>query len=148
MILDALRHNKNIFQMNVAGNSISEPIVNDIDNCLRANSKLVNVPTDAGHAPGFLHQTAEIRRGLGLGPNDNLTRRRQPAPEPIIRDEGTRIRSGVKNLNPHGIPFTEAILNEERRRGIETREVMAKRIDELMKKDLEGAHIIRELETK
>jgi hypothetical protein len=50
--------------------------------------------------------------------------------------------------NKYGVAFSEYVLNDERRRGIETKEAMVKQIEDLMSKDLKGATLIRELESK
>ena len=137
MILHSLRNNKSLFSMNLAGNKVSETLTTDIDNCLRANSKLKGTIADI---EGYtIKDTLEIRRGLGIGRRPNGA---------IDEDYQTGDSRRVVNFDTNGIAFAETVLNEERRRGMETREVMAGQIDELMKKDLQGAQIIKELESK
>lgn len=143
LIANSLKNNKTIFSMNVAGNNISETIVSDIDNCLRANSKLVDynkIERGGVQESDYMAQTLNMRRGFGVGDRKG----NGAIDEDYKGGEGRR----VVDMNTNGIAFAETVLNEERRRGIETREVMANQIDDLMKKDLQGAQIVRELESK
>lgn len=138
LVLDSLKRNKTIFSLNLAGNNADESIVSEIDNCLKANSKLVDYrdfsstrKEGSNSRQKYLGETLGVRRGLG-----------------VAVQEDYRAGEGRRVMNTNGVAFAETVLNEERRRGMETREVMANQIDDLMKKDLKGAQIVRELETK
>lgn len=128
-LIEGLKKNGHLIRLELNGNNISEAIQDEIDGMLRVNGKknpeTEFVSSRAGTATNFNTQKFErvvyAQQGLDLG---NTGFRPQPMAE------------------------AERFLDEERTRGIVTHERMAKQVDDMMMKDLRGAQLIKELESK
>ena len=73
MLLDALKKNQNIITLNLAGNEVSETILNDIENCLRNNSKLAGpMRMEDNHVEERTFHSNTIRQERGRGCHQNI----------------------------------------------------------------------------
>lgn len=157
--------------LDLAGNNISETICNEIDLKLRHNAK-----QGFGNPPNTSSQTytSHMHTTLKKNPVDAMGGAygdRGLDNQALLTEKFTQGRREIKVVpspgqggmtiggafmpntsqtgsNKYGVAFSEKVLNDERRRGIETREVMSKQIEDLMAKDLKGATLVRELESK
>ena len=121
MILDSLKQNNRLITFNLAGNDISEPILQDIENCLIANSKLAG--------PASLHQT-----GMQTYASNAPTEPRSLGEAALRQAQKT-----IQAQRIEGLASAEAVLNEERRRDLESKDFLSRQLDDLRRKDLRGA---------
>lgn len=122
MIFDSLKKNNRIVTLNLAGNEISGTILKDIENCLISNSKLAGPSTTSQNTA--IHNPGETVRQLPFGQQAS------------VLEHATRT---IQTSRIEGLASAEAVLNEERRRGLESKDFMSRQLDDLRRKDLRGA---------
>lgn len=128
-LMEGLKKNSRLVRLELNGNNISDAIQEEIEDHLRRNAKN-NAETEfvsSRNATASNFNTQRLERVAFAQPG---------------------LDQGLTGIRPQPMAEAERYLSEERTRGIVTQERMAKQVDDLMMKDLRGAQLIKELESK
>ena len=129
-LIEGLKKNSHLIRIELNGNNISDAIQEEIDAMLRQNAKK-NVEADysmSRNATGSNFNTQKFER--------------------VVYGNQGELDLGPTGARPRQMAEAERYLSDERTRGIVTQEKLAKQVDNLMMKDLRGAQLVKELESK
>lgn len=127
-LIDGLKKNNHLIRLDLNGNNVSDAIQEEIDGLLRQNGKN---NTDSAYMSSRMNTGSQFNT--------------QKFERAVYTQDQELVTAG-RQSNP--MADAERYLSDERTRGISAQERLSKQVDDLTMKDLRGAQLVKEVESK